>query len=223
LAVGVALADAIEPEPRGRRRIGLKWPNDLWLMDSAAEGRKLGGALIETVGLGERRRIVIGIGLNVVGDLQPAGGAFASGCAGSREIDPALDAPALLARVAPALLRALHRFDANGFAAFAESFAARDLLAGRAVETTQADLPVGVAEGVGADGSLRLRGPDGRVHEISSGEVSVRPRAGATPSAGVEPSGGDVASSAAAVVNPGVTAPARPQAVSRRSSPSSSC
>jgi len=49
LAVGVALADAIDP-PAGDAppRVGLKWPNDLWLMDSAGRGRKLGGVLIET-------------------------------------------------------------------------------------------------------------------------------------------------------------------------------
>ena len=36
-------------------RIGLKWPNDLWLMDGARRrGRKLGGVLIETVAAGDR-------------------------------------------------------------------------------------------------------------------------------------------------------------------------
>ena len=41
LAVGVALADALEPPP-GAGRIGLKWPNDLWLLDGArgATGRR---------------------------------------------------------------------------------------------------------------------------------------------------------------------------------------
>jgi BirA family biotin operon repressor/biotin-[acetyl-CoA-carboxylase] ligase len=57
LAVGVALADALDPA-RSRSsgsedtapRILLKWPNDLWLRDAQAAGggRKLGGVLIET-------------------------------------------------------------------------------------------------------------------------------------------------------------------------------
>jgi BirA family biotin operon repressor/biotin-[acetyl-CoA-carboxylase] ligase len=57
LAVGVALADALDPA-RGPSsgsedaapRILLKWPNDLWLRDAQAAGggRKLGGVLIET-------------------------------------------------------------------------------------------------------------------------------------------------------------------------------
>jgi BirA family transcriptional regulator, biotin operon repressor / biotin---[acetyl-CoA-carboxylase] ligase len=57
LAVGVALAQALDPDG-GRTtgaqaaapRILLKWPNDLWLRDeqAAGGGRKLGGVLIET-------------------------------------------------------------------------------------------------------------------------------------------------------------------------------
>ncbi|MEI8267371.1 MAG: biotin--[acetyl-CoA-carboxylase] ligase [Betaproteobacteria bacterium] len=57
LAVGVALADALDPA-RGPSsgsegtapRILLKWPNDLWLRDAQAAGggRKLCGVLIET-------------------------------------------------------------------------------------------------------------------------------------------------------------------------------
>jgi BirA family biotin operon repressor/biotin-[acetyl-CoA-carboxylase] ligase len=57
LAVGVALADALDParDPSSGSedaapRILLKWPNDLWLRDAQAAGggRKLGGVLIET-------------------------------------------------------------------------------------------------------------------------------------------------------------------------------
>ena len=58
LAVGVALAEALEP-PKGRpARIGLKWPNDLWLVaaDAASPpGRKLAGVLVETAPLGRGR------------------------------------------------------------------------------------------------------------------------------------------------------------------------
>ena len=57
LAVGVALADALDPDgdrttgaQAAAPRILLKWPNDLWLRDgqAAGGGRKLGGVLIET-------------------------------------------------------------------------------------------------------------------------------------------------------------------------------
>ncbi|MEY3271173.1 MAG: hypothetical protein RLZZ341_74, partial [Pseudomonadota bacterium] len=67
LAVGVALAEALEPGPAAPRLL-LKWPNDLWLRDAAAPtgGRKLGGVLIETVAVGRHRKVVVGVGLNVL-------------------------------------------------------------------------------------------------------------------------------------------------------------
>ena len=187
LAVGVALADALEgvPEPAdgsGHKgpRIGLKWPNDLWLLDPSAAGagqpvgRKLGGVLIETVASGERRTVVVGIGLNLL-PLAEGAPALASGYAGLHELDAAVTAPATLARVAAPLVRALLRFEREGFAPFVPAFARRDLLRGRAVTTTAAAAPEGVAEGVDAQGALLLRA-GGRLHRVVSGEVSVRLR-----------------------------------------------
>jgi BirA family transcriptional regulator, biotin operon repressor / biotin---[acetyl-CoA-carboxylase] ligase len=69
LAVGVGLADALDPAVEGRtRRLMLKWPNDLWLADPHAPmgGRKLGGILIETVPAAGRRLCVVGVGLERV-------------------------------------------------------------------------------------------------------------------------------------------------------------
>jgi len=177
LAVGVALADALDP-PEGKRapRILLKWPNDLCLADAASAlgGRKLGGVLIETVPVGERRMTVVGVGLNV---LPQALEDLSSGYACLQEIDPAANAPAALGAVAAPLVRALQRFERGGFAAFAEAYRARDVLAGRAVSTTMRDAPDGIVEGVDARGALRLV-REGRVHTIVSGEVSVRPPPG---------------------------------------------
>jgi BirA family transcriptional regulator, biotin operon repressor / biotin---[acetyl-CoA-carboxylase] ligase len=70
-------------------------------------------------------------------------------------------------------VQALQRFEREGFAAFAAGFAARDLLFGRAVRTTQPDVPDGVARGVSADGALRVQSTHG-IANVSSGEVSVR-------------------------------------------------
>jgi BirA family biotin operon repressor/biotin-[acetyl-CoA-carboxylase] ligase len=173
LAVGVAIADALDPgtDPP---RIGLKWPNDLWLTDRSLPegGRKLGGILIETVPVGRRRMCVVGVGLNV---LPQQFDGLGSGFACLQELDPTLDAPRALARVAPALVRSLRRFEhERGFAGFAEAFARRDLLSGRAVTTTQADAPAGIATGVDARGALQVHLPDGRVVRLVGGEVSVR-------------------------------------------------
>ncbi len=184
LAVGVALADALEPpDPDAiAPRIGLKWPNDLWLMDAGLDsaGRKLGGVLIETVAVGGRRMVVVGVGLNVA-PLPAAPGApreLTHGYASLQELTPALQAPTVLHRVALPLVRALLQFEREGFAGFAPAYERRDLLRGRPVATVDAANAdaswSGVAEGVAANGALRLRGDDGVLREIISGEVSVR-------------------------------------------------
>jgi BirA family biotin operon repressor/biotin-[acetyl-CoA-carboxylase] ligase len=181
LAIGVAIADALDP-PSAAHRIGLKWPNDLWLLDTTDHGRKLGGILVETAPSAAGRVAVIGIGLNIAGRHR-AGTDYGSGYASVDELDPAADAPAALARIAAPLLDAIERFEQAGFAAFQESFAVRDLLAGRPVRTTQHGVDEGVAEGVTGDGALRVRTADGRLHAVASGEVSVRvgATAGAAP------------------------------------------
>lgn len=175
LAVGTAIADAIEPSGT-TRRIGLKWPNDLWLMDAQPTpghppGRKLGGILIETVTAGPVRLAVIGIGLNV--KPQPLDD-LSSGYACLQEIDLEATAPSALALVAEPLVQALKTFEKQGFAPFAERYAARDLLRGQVVTTTQAGVPTGVAAGISPKGALLVREGDGTLHEVSSGEVSVR-------------------------------------------------
>jgi BirA family biotin operon repressor/biotin-[acetyl-CoA-carboxylase] ligase len=182
LAVGVALADAIEPPEPGARapQLLLKWPNDVWLRDDKAwPGRKLGGVLIETVAVGDRRMVVVGVGLNV-GPL-PADSPAASmthGYASLHELWPAATAPEILHRVALPLVRTLQQFEREGFAAFASAFSRRDLLRGLRVSALDPARPAasvdGVAEGVGASGALRLRSADGTLVEISSGDVSVR-------------------------------------------------
>jgi len=172
LAVGVALAEALDPLPLGGSpRVGVKWPNDLWVLDGKGGGRKLGGILIETVAAGSRRLAVIGIGINVL-PMSPTDAATGFACV--QEIDPDATAPAVLAQVAKPLVEALRRFEREGFAAFAQAYAARDMLLHRAVHTTSPAVPEGVAEGLSPAGGLLVRTADGVIHEITSGEVSVR-------------------------------------------------
>ncbi len=177
LAVGVAVANALEPtgQTGSAPRIGLKWPNDLWLMDpapapGAPPGRKLGGILIETVTAGSVRLAVVGIGINIT--PQPLED-LSSGYACLQELDLDASAPSALARVAEPLVRALKDFEQHGFAPFAQAYAARDLLRGHVVSTTQAGVPTGLAAGVSPKGALLVRDAHEQ-HEVSSGEVSVR-------------------------------------------------
>jgi BirA family transcriptional regulator, biotin operon repressor / biotin---[acetyl-CoA-carboxylase] ligase len=182
LAIGCALADAIDV-PGRQLRIGLKWPNDLWLVDAASgadddatsrgplaprpEGRKLAGILVETAPLGRDRVAVIGIGINIrAQDVADA----TSGVGSVAEIDAEATPASTLARVAPALFAALRSFDSAGFAAFADGFAARDVLRGRRVAGTGAHGEVeGIAAGIGADGSLRIDTAAGPI-AVASGE-----------------------------------------------------
>jgi BirA family biotin operon repressor/biotin-[acetyl-CoA-carboxylase] ligase len=172
LAVGVAIADALDPPPGlGAQRIAIKWPNDLWLVDRGGRasvhgsGRKLAGILVETAPLGAGRVAVIGVGINVGSHAVEDA---ASGIASLDEIDGTATAAATLARIVPALEAALARFDAAGFAAFAERFAARDVLRGRNVVAANGEV-AGVAAGIAADGAL-LVDSGGRIVAVTSGE-----------------------------------------------------
>jgi BirA family biotin operon repressor/biotin-[acetyl-CoA-carboxylase] ligase len=170
LAVGLALAEALHP------RIGIKWPNDLWLR---GEDRKLGGILIETqLSAGAApgvRQVVVGVGLNIAplaADELDSAAAFGSGYACLQSLDPALDAAAALHRVALPLWRALQDFERDGLAPLLARFAQRDVLAGRPV---RAGAIQGTACGIAPDGALLLRDAGGHLHPVHSGEVSARP------------------------------------------------
>ncbi len=192
LAVGVALADALEPgatagtagtpaaatatdsaainsSAQRAPRIGLKWPNDLWLAGSTPQ--KLGGVLIETVPVGDRRMCIVGVGLNIAPQSLTE---LSSGYACLQQLHPGISAPAALALVAEPLVRALLRFEQSGFLPFASAYAARDLLRGRDVSTTLPALLQGRAQGVDSDGALLVVDGAGRLHRIVGGEVSVR-------------------------------------------------
>lgn len=177
LAVGCAIADALEPSAGWVAgtgpRLQLKWPNDLWL-----DGRKLGGILIETVPVGEQRMVVVGVGLNIsqlpglADESLDAGQAspFSTGFAALNELQPGLSAPAVLALIVPALAQALLNFPCGGFAAWRPAFERRDLTVGRAVTAGALD---GIARGVNPQGELLVQTPQG-LQTLSGGEVSVR-------------------------------------------------
>ena len=171
LAVGVSLAETLSS--LGVSGLTLKWPNDLWLHQA-----KLAGILIETAVQGDQRYAVVGIGINV---REPAPGwrppvvdtPAAAVPPAWLQSAASLTAPAVLGAVAPALVRDLLAFERQGWSAFAPRFIRFDALQGRPVRLS--DGREGLACGVGVNGALRLQTPDG-LQEISSGEVSVRPR-----------------------------------------------
>ena len=182
LAVGLAVAEALDPEGR---RLGLKWPNDIILRDPASGdesaqhksavgavrlGRKLGGILIESVSVGDQRAAVIGIGINVL--PQPVAEAD-YGAAALAEIWPEATPQDALARLGEPLVRTLVAFERDGFAPLQEAYARRDALRGLRVKTNDAAMPEGIASGVDAGGALQVVG-NGQTRRVVSGEVSVR-------------------------------------------------
>ena len=186
LALGVALADTIDPMATTPLRVGLKWPNDLWLVEGLHEaamsgqslppflmtrGRKLGGVLIETVSCGGQRWAVIGVGLNV----QPLASADATGLQTAcwSELDPHISVDVALSRLAPAVLRAVGQFESQGFSGFMDRFHERDLLCGQEVILSEGSYREGKALGVTANGALRVDF-DGIIQRIHSAEVSVK-------------------------------------------------
>ncbi|MBB4222561.1 biotin--[acetyl-CoA-carboxylase] ligase [Variovorax guangxiensis] len=168
LAAGVAVAEGLDPS--GAHKIGLKWPNDIWVDD-----RKLVGILIETAlpsdgGPDASRYVVIGIGINI-GARE--GDGMRTPPAWLHQWRPGASAPEVLAELAEPLVRTVLDFEARGFAPFAERFAARDVLRGR--EVALSDGTAGLCEGVAWGGELQVR-TDAGLQLISSDEVSVRPR-----------------------------------------------
>lgn len=201
LAVGVSVAESLQPTmpaPGSRTpRVGLKWPNDLWLEGADAGSgsvtyRKLGGILVETasmVGLptgsgpaagAALRYVVVGVGLNMEQPVLDAAMPPSVPPGNLQELgDAALDAPAALLRVAAPLVAMLQAFEGYGFGPMQPRFDRRDVLQGRSVVLS--DGTTGVAHGVGADGALLVMTAAG-MQAVTSSEVSVRP-VGAAPAA----------------------------------------
>lgn len=169
LAVGIAVANALED--CGATGIGLKWPNDL-VHDDA----KLGGILVELGGefMGPCHAVIgVGINLRVPQSMRRALDRRCTDlehlCGGKPPSRNTL-AAALVARLA----EALDVFGDAGFAAFADAWAARDALAGRAIRVDGArGVFEGMAAGVDVRGALRVR-RDGAIECLDSAEVTVR-------------------------------------------------
>ncbi len=182
LVTGISVAESLSPLPAGvpgAQYIGLKWPNDLWLCGPEGK-RKLGGILVETASWDQLRFVIIGIGLNIRAPAlppadtpnspSPAMAALPPGALQS--LLPGITAAEALLRIVPPLVQAVQAFAQFGFAPFQARFAARDVLAGRAVQLS--DGTHGSAHGAGENGALLVHTAAG-MKEITSSEVSIRP------------------------------------------------
>ncbi len=169
LAIGVAAADALARA--GFDGITLKWPNDL-----QADGRKLGGILVELGGdAGGVLHVVAGLGLNVAMPREAAD-AVDQPWTDLAALSPSPPSRRDVARVLlDALLPMLARFEHDGLAPFLPAWERHDALRGRAVRLQEGErVHDGVALGIAPDGALRLRLADGGERRFHAGEASVR-------------------------------------------------
>jgi BirA family biotin operon repressor/biotin-[acetyl-CoA-carboxylase] ligase len=191
LAVGTMLVEALRAlpalAPGDAARIRLKWPNDVLLDDD-----KLAGILVETAwSTPLATAAVIGVGINVRGDVTLAG-EQATAAARTEQQGAALTramTPAALSRVYPnanltetlaaaldALFGTIDRFAAEGFAPFRPRWNACHAYAGREVALIEQGVEVmrGTAIDVDASGQLLVATSRG-VMPIATGDVSLRP------------------------------------------------
>lgn len=170
LAVGVMLVRALGE--LGIRTAGLKWPNDV-----LAGNAKLAGILVELSGeYSGPCAAVIGVGLNIrlPDSVHERAGQPITDLASIVGGDPP-GRNHIATVVVTELAEGLRTFERHGFAAFADEYAANDLL--RDVPLRILD-PRGdfeaTGEGVDERGALRVRVADGSLVTVDSAEVSVR-------------------------------------------------
>ena len=179
LAVGVSVAESLQPvlPPQGAShpaRVGLKWPNDLWL-GGAGGDRKLGGILVETAsfvapqatapspaGASAARYVVVGIGINV-----HQSGFAADLATPATSLDLAAGRTISRQALLIALLKSLEReaFLLAQLAALAgipaRVEAASTWMRGRSVDVHGPQACTGVTDGLDANGFLRVRTAQG--------------------------------------------------------------
>jgi BirA family biotin operon repressor/biotin-[acetyl-CoA-carboxylase] ligase len=172
LVIGVCVLRALEG--LGVKDLALKWPNDL-----LAQGRKLGGILIELRGESAGPAcVVIGIGLNVALGAGLLEKIAATGVAATDLASAGLRSASrnkVVAAIVSTCLRGLAEFERESLKPFLESWRSADALMGKEVNVTGAQgVSAGVARGIDMHGALLLETPAG-VQRFLSGDVSVRP------------------------------------------------
>lgn len=170
LWMGVNVCDLVARHCRVQP--GVKWPNDLLFA-----GRKLGGMLTEArVDADEIRDLVFGLGLNInsPADALPAEltrqATTLAACAGHP-----IDFNRLTAAIIGRVFSAYERFVEGRYRdVFADLWNRFDILRGQTVTLVEGRRRItGVAGGIDDEGSLLIRGSNGRPHRFHAGEVTV--------------------------------------------------
>ncbi len=170
LVVGCVVARTVS-KLAAETPVKLKWPNDLHV-----NGRKLGGILCEMTAEADRvHHVIVGIGLNV--NLRRSRMPVAITRTAT---SLAIEAQHTFSR-AEVVAELLNQFEpayniwcAEGLEPFLPEIAELDQLKGNQVHVEQAGRDLeGLAEGIGVDGTLQLRQPDGTHLSVCSGDAHI--------------------------------------------------
>ncbi len=161
----VDLLDAFTPPSL----VTIKWPNDVLL-----DGQKVSGVLVESGTHADGGLwLAVGIGVNLAhapDDTERPAIAMASRLRGDVAYAPPVEAAAQV--LAEAFAVWIARWDALGFQPILDAWTARaGGLNGPCVARLGHETISGVADGVEADGALRLRLPSGELRLVSAGDV----------------------------------------------------
>lgn len=168
LAVGLAVAEAL-CEASGAR-IGIKWPNDLYV-----DNRKLGGILVEFVARVSGNYWVVGVGVNLKAvELDAAASPRPIGLE-ELWLDASHNRNRLAGAIIDNVLQTCMRYEESGFAGMQERWGTYDITRDKELNVHAADGRVmrGIGGGVDADGRLRVLGADAE-YWLDAGEVSLR-------------------------------------------------
>ena len=153
--------------------VSLKWPNDV--VRVAADGglSKAGGILVEARSLSSSEHyVVIGVGLNLLGDAQRD--ALVAQKIGALDLH---HANAVVGVVLARMIELMDRFEREGFGVVREQWHEIDALGDATVDVIEHDRSwIARADGIDEFGRLCVIGPDGSRRCVTSAEVSVRVR-----------------------------------------------
>lgn len=179
LVVGIAVMRtlaALGLPQTGPTRIGLKWPNDILLLDNDQRAGKLGGVLVELTGdtLGPSV-VVMGLGLNLRWQTPVDEAPPEQAVATLAQLGCTVDRNHLLASLLQSLAELLPAFEQQGFAPLRSEWERYHGYQGQTVQLIHPrSAPLrGQALGVAPDGALRLLTAEGE-QLIHTGEISLR-------------------------------------------------
>jgi BirA family biotin operon repressor/biotin-[acetyl-CoA-carboxylase] ligase len=179
LATGLAISEVVEELLGPSHTVGIKWPNDVLV-----DGKKVCGILSEaSMDMDRLHWVVIGTGLNV--NSRPVEAASSESdvrrpAPGSlvQAVGETVPRPALLARLLDALAARWGQVDAGDWESVREACAERDLLRGTSVVvrsgfSDDGVVTEGLADGLGPEGELLVRGKDWVIRAVTAGEVTL--------------------------------------------------